>query len=56
MTEILNIEYHRRVLTEKAIRKAGSLEDAAKLLGVSKRTVIRWKRHYRISKRYNKRK
>lgn len=55
MEEILNIEYHRQILVDKAIKKTKCLQEAAKVLGVSKRTVIRWKRSYGISKRYKKR-
>lgn len=46
--EILNIDYHRRRLLLKALNKAGNVEDAAKLLGISWRSVYRLKKEYNI--------
>lgn len=49
-TEILNIDFHRKRLLIKALNKAGSSEKAALLLGVSQRTVVRYKGVYRITR------
>lgn len=48
MDEILNLEYHRQRLVLKALNKAGSAEKAAKLLGITSRTVKRYLRQYSI--------
>lgn len=41
-------------LLEEAIRVAGSPDKAAVVLGVSRRTVYRWMRHYGIGRTYSK--
>lgn len=41
-------------LLEEAIRSAGSPEKAAALLGVSRRTIYRWMRHYGIGRTYQR--
>jgi len=45
---ILNIEYHTKRLLLKALNKAGNKTGAAKLTGVSKRTMDRYVIHYNI--------
>jgi transcriptional regulator with GAF, ATPase, and Fis domain len=52
MTETLNIDYHFRQLTLKALNKAGSSKLAAPLLGVSERTLHRMKQRYGIQRDY----
>ena len=40
--EILNIEYHTRILVKEALRRYGSARTASKYLKVSDRTVFRY--------------
>jgi hypothetical protein len=42
MAEILNIEYHTRILVKEALRRYGSAKIASKYLKVSDRTVFRY--------------
>ena len=46
--ETLNIDYHTRRLTVKALNKTDSIEDAAYQLGVHERTLYKWMRIYKI--------
>lgn len=48
MNEILNLEHHYKVNTLKALNKTATIPDAAKLLGVSSRTVHFWKQKFGI--------
>lgn len=48
--EILNIEYHRKVLIIKALNRKSNYIQAAKALGVSKRTLQRHIVIYNIKK------
>jgi DeoR/GlpR family transcriptional regulator of sugar metabolism len=41
MSEILNIEYHRKDLILKALNRKANYKEAAAALGVSKRTLQR---------------
>jgi hypothetical protein len=44
--EILNIDHHTRILVEKALIRCNSLEHAAVLLGISTRTLYRYRVRY----------
>lgn len=46
--EILNLEYHYKTMAVKALNKAKSSDEAAKLLGISKRKLFDWKIKYNI--------
>jgi len=46
--EILNLEYHYKTMTVKALNKTKSNDEAAKLLGISKRKLFDWKIKYNI--------
>ena len=48
MDEILNIDHHRRILILKALNKAPTYKQAAKLLGISERHIYRWIDQYGI--------
>jgi hypothetical protein len=53
MSEILNIEYHVKRLVLLALNKSARQFEAAKLLGVSERTLARYKKQFNIG--YSKR-
>lgn len=46
--QILNIDFHRRRLLVKALNKYNQ-QEAAKKLGVSRRTVCRWLVQYHVA-------
>lgn len=46
--EVLNIDHHTRILVEKALIRCNSLEHAAVLLGVSTRTLYRYRKRFGI--------
>ena len=48
MNEILNIEYHVKRMVIKALNQTQSHEAAGRLLGVTGRTVYRYKRQFDI--------
>lgn len=48
MEEILNIEYHVKRMTVKALNRAPTIPEAANLLGVSERCLHRWRINYKI--------
>lgn len=50
MSEILNIQHHRRELTLKALNKHKSAAGAAKELGKSWRTVMNYIKIYNFKK------
>lgn len=52
--EVLNLEHNRRVLVMKAIEKQKRQEDAAKLLGVSMRTLARDCKRYNFKTKLSK--
>jgi len=57
MDEILNLEHHRRLMLEKALARAPDQRAAARMLGVSLRTLARMLDRYdlqfdRITKTY----
>jgi transcriptional regulator with PAS, ATPase and Fis domain len=47
-TETLNIDYHNKRLMLKALNKHPTVEQAAKALGISERTLYRWMDEYKI--------
>jgi transcriptional regulator with PAS, ATPase and Fis domain len=47
-TETLNIDYHNKRLMLKALNKHPTVEQAAKALGISERTLYRWMEEYKI--------
>ena len=50
LEEVTTIDELRRSLALKALNKARGIPGAAALLGVSDRTLIRWKKNYRIGR------
>lgn len=48
MAEILNIEYHTKVLVKEALRRYGSAKIASKYLEVSDRTVFRYMHKFNL--------
>ena len=48
--EILNIDYHVKNLVLKALNKYPTVEQSAAALGVSLRTLLRYKQTYGIGK------
>jgi predicted DNA-binding transcriptional regulator YafY len=48
--EILNIDYHNKRLMLKALNKHPTVEEAAKALGISERTLYRWMDEYNVVK------
>lgn len=48
--KIITIDQLRRQILLKALNKAGTAAGAAELMGISERTVWRWKRSYRVEK------
>lgn len=48
MNESLNIEYNKRQLMLKALKKFGRVVPAAKALGISKTTLHAYKRKFNI--------
>jgi predicted DNA-binding transcriptional regulator YafY len=46
--ETLNIDYHNKRLMLKALNKHPTVEQAAKALGISERTLYRWMDEYKI--------
>lgn len=46
--EILNIQYHVGKMIVKALNRAVNVRDAAKLLGVTERTLYRYKWQYNV--------
>jgi hypothetical protein len=46
--EILNIEYHTRILVKEALRRYGSARTASKYLEVSDRTVFRYMNKFNL--------
>ena len=47
--EILDIEYNQQQLMIKALNKYGNNEDAAKALGITGRTLSRWKKKFKVT-------
>lgn len=54
MNENLNIEYHHRRLSVKALNKTQKIEDAANLLGITERTLFNWIKKFNIKYDKNK--
>lgn len=50
MDDIITIDQLRQQLVLKALNRASDVGQAAQLLGVSKRTVFRYKRAYSIER------
>lgn len=48
MTENLNLEYHRKDLTLKALNKSMTKARAAVLLGIPTRTLYAWIKNFNI--------
>ena len=48
--ETLNIDYHHKRLMLKALNKTSTIALAAKELGISERTLIRWMDEYKITR------
>lgn len=48
MTQALSIPHYQKTFLLKALNTSGSIEGAAKLLGVCPRTVVRWMEKYRV--------
>lgn len=48
MEEVLNLHYHFKRMAIKALNKAETIQEAADLLGISERTLHRWKVIYGI--------
>lgn len=48
MSEILNIEHHYRLLAIKALNKFKDHREAAKAMGITVRTLSRWKKKFKI--------
>lgn len=46
--EILNIEYHVKIMVLKALNRTDNNNDACKLLGISVRTLFRYKISFNI--------
>jgi hypothetical protein len=47
-TDILNIEYHLKKLLLKALNRAETIAEAARLTGVTKKTIRKYQRMYNI--------
>jgi len=47
-TEVLNIDYHVKHMTIKALNKFNKIELAAAALGVNKRTISRYQKRFNI--------
>lgn len=52
--EILNIEYHIRILLIRALNRCKHIKDAAGLLGISSRTLRRYMRDLEITQNRRK--
>lgn len=48
MTETLSIPYYQKLFLLKALNTAGSIEGAAKVMGIAPRTVTRWMEKYNV--------
>jgi len=48
--ETLHLQYNTCLLAVKALNRADTIEAGAALLNVSVRTLLRWKREWRIKK------
>lgn len=48
MSEILNLDYNYKRLLVKALNKAQTISEAAFLLGITERTIHRWKNKFNI--------
>ena len=46
--EIINIEHHQRRLMMKALNRYKNDEEAAAALGIDKRTLVRWKKDFKV--------
>lgn len=49
MTENLNLEYHYKDLSLKALNKATTVPKAADLLGIPKTTLYKWIKDFNIT-------
>ena len=47
--ETLNIDFHRKDLIIKALNKSSNCDEAAAKLGISVRTLYKYKRTYKVS-------
>lgn len=48
MNENLNILHNYKITAIKALNKTGKVKEAAELLGISERTLVRWKKDFNI--------
>lgn len=48
MNENLNIFHHYKINTIKALNKSSNIKEAANLLGISDRTLQKWKKDFNI--------
>jgi hypothetical protein len=48
--EILNLEYHHKILIKKAINKTKNMREASKLLGLEQRTLYNWMKNLNIKR------
>lgn len=46
--EILNIEYYYKTFSIKALNRSKTIKDAANLLGITERTLHRYKKEFNI--------
>jgi len=46
--EILNIEYYYKIFSIKALNKSKTNKEAAQKLGITERTLYRYKKQYNI--------
>jgi len=51
--EILNLEYHHKILIKKAINKTQNIKEASKLLGLGERTLYTWMKNLNIKREKN---
>jgi len=48
--ENLNIHNHHKILAIKALDRSKTIKDAAKLMGITDRTLYRWIKVFKINK------
>lgn len=51
MTECLSIPYHQKAYLLKALNKGGNKKEAAKLMGISERTIGRWMDEFGVKRK-----
>lgn len=51
MDEILNLEYHHKILIIKAINRTQNNKEACKLLGLKERTLYTWMKNFNIKRK-----